>query len=157
MGCLSTSLNNLQFPLSVFYTSQHISLSPPWSVLFLSILFFYAISKGVVVFWVFFTFPFWYFIVSVKKCNRFLMIHVNINEPIRTMSQNNPLHLQPVSWNLSPLLGVLPGRSRVLSGKADASQQADCLQGLPWSGLFMICFWDPGKMFSVSSWKGWFW
>ena len=36
-GYLSSSLNHLQFPLLVFYNSQHISFSLPWSVLFLSI------------------------------------------------------------------------------------------------------------------------
>ena len=34
-------LNNLQFPLLMFYNSQHISLLPLWSGVFLSILFFF--------------------------------------------------------------------------------------------------------------------
>ena len=39
MGYLYISLNQLQFPLFMFYSSQCISLSPPWAGLFLSILF----------------------------------------------------------------------------------------------------------------------
>ena len=39
MGYLYISLNQLQFPLLMFYSSQCISLSPPWAGLFLSILF----------------------------------------------------------------------------------------------------------------------
>ena len=31
MGYLSISLTHLQFPLLMFYSSQCISLSPPWS------------------------------------------------------------------------------------------------------------------------------
>ena len=62
------SLNNLQFSLSVFSNSQHISVWIPWSSLFLNILFFMWFI------YFFFTFPFW-FIVSIKKCSWFL--HVN--------------------------------------------------------------------------------
>ena len=41
MGYLSISLNHLQFPSLMFYNSQHISLSPLWRDLCLSILFTY--------------------------------------------------------------------------------------------------------------------
>ena len=57
----------------MFYSFQHISLSPPSSILFLSILF---------IFWCdfkrfsFFIFPFWYFIVGVKKGNQFLYVNL---------------------------------------------------------------------------------
>ena len=40
MGYRPTSLNHFQFPLLMFHTSQHYSLSPPWSSLFLSIIFY---------------------------------------------------------------------------------------------------------------------
>ena len=39
VGYLSISLTHLQFPLLMFYNSQYLSLLPPWSSLFLSILF----------------------------------------------------------------------------------------------------------------------
>lgn len=50
---------------------QHISLLPPWSGLFLSIVFylFHAILKGLLV-------HFWYFIVSVKWRNQFLYVNI---------------------------------------------------------------------------------
>ena len=50
------------------HSSQYISLLSLWSGLFLSILF--CFSKGIF----FLTFPFWYFIVNVKKCNQFLYV-----------------------------------------------------------------------------------
>ena len=43
MGYLSISVNHLQFPLSTFYSSQHVSLSPPWPGLFLRFWFFFYI------------------------------------------------------------------------------------------------------------------
>ena len=65
MWCLSISLNHLWFLLLMFYSSQRISLLPPWSGLFLFGFFFFffldADSKGDF----FFTFLFWYFIVKV--------------------------------------------------------------------------------------------
>ena len=54
----------------MFYSSQHISLSPPWSGLFLSILLFRVRFWKVLIF----KFHFWYFIVGVKKCNQFLYV-----------------------------------------------------------------------------------
>ena len=48
MGYLSISLTHLQFSLLTFYSSHHISLSPPWSGVFLSIFFFGVILKGIV-------------------------------------------------------------------------------------------------------------
>ena len=53
----------------MFYSSQHVNLSFPWSGLSLSILFLLQFKR-----FIFFTFPFWYFIVSVKKCNQILLI-----------------------------------------------------------------------------------
>ena len=41
MGYLSVSLSHLQFPLYMFYTSQHISFSPPWPGLLPDILFYF--------------------------------------------------------------------------------------------------------------------
>ena len=49
-------LNTLQFPLLMFYSSQHISLLPPWSGVFLSILFF---KKKNLFIW-----PFWVLVVA---------------------------------------------------------------------------------------------
>ena len=46
MEYLSISLNHHQFLVSMFYTSQWISLPPPWSGLFIGI-FFNAIFKGI--------------------------------------------------------------------------------------------------------------
>ena len=46
MGYLSTSLNHLQFPLLVLYSSQHMGLSLPWSGLFLN--FVWCILKGMI-------------------------------------------------------------------------------------------------------------
>ena len=69
MGYLSVSLNNCWFLSLVFYSFQHISVSPPWWGLFQSTLFFW---------WNFevdcCTFSFWLFSVSVKKYNRFLCV-----------------------------------------------------------------------------------
>ena len=41
MGYLSVSLSHLQFPLYMFYSSQHISFSPPWPGLLPDILFYF--------------------------------------------------------------------------------------------------------------------
>ena len=68
---LSISLNHLWFALLMFYSSQHLSLSPPWSSLFLSFFFFCDFKRDC-----FFTFPFWHFIVNVKKCNWFPYVHL---------------------------------------------------------------------------------
>ena len=63
----------LWFLLSMFSSPfinifQHMSLSLPQPGLFLSILCDFKI-------YIFLTFLFWYFIVSVKKCNRFLYVN----------------------------------------------------------------------------------
>ena len=47
MGYLSISLNHLQFPLSMFYTPQHIGFSLSWFGLFLDVVFFDEILKGI--------------------------------------------------------------------------------------------------------------
>ena len=66
------SLNHLQFPLSTFYSSPHLSLLPLWSGFFLDILSFWGNFKRD--FFFFFTFSFRYFIVNVQKHNWFLYI-----------------------------------------------------------------------------------
>ena len=50
MGYISFSLNHLQFLLFMFYGSQCISLSHPWSGFFLSILFFCGVILNSIVF-----------------------------------------------------------------------------------------------------------
>ena len=69
MGYLSISLNHLQFTLLMFYRSQDISLSHPWWSLFLNTLFGGCDFKRYC-----FTFPFWYFVVGIKKYNIFCML-----------------------------------------------------------------------------------
>ena len=55
----------------MFYSSQHVNISPLWAGLFLSILIWYNFKRYCV-----FTFPFLYFIVSVKKWNQFLYVNL---------------------------------------------------------------------------------
>ena len=62
VGYLSISLTYLQFPLLIFYSLQHISLSLAYSGLFVSI--FDTILKGIILLSL--------SIVNIKKCNRFL-------------------------------------------------------------------------------------
>ena len=48
MEYLSSSLNPILLPWLMFYSSQHISVSPPWSSLLLGYLIFWgAILKGI--------------------------------------------------------------------------------------------------------------
>ena len=62
-------LNHFQFPLSIFYSFQHIHLSPPCLSLFLGI--FYVILNRRV-FFLLSLYDIMIFIISVKKCSRFL-------------------------------------------------------------------------------------
>ena len=73
IGYFSISLNHLQFPLPMFYSFQHASLSSPRSCLFLGYFFKHNFK------WLWFfsiAFSFWYLLVSVKKGNRFLYINL---------------------------------------------------------------------------------
>ena len=65
-------LNHLQFPWSAFYNFQHIGLCPTSLILMLD-LFWYVILSRI---FFFFTFSFWYFIISIQEHNRFLCINL---------------------------------------------------------------------------------
>ena len=66
----SIFLHHLQFPLSVLYFSAYRSFTSLVRFIPKFFFFFDVILKGI------FTLPFWYFIVSAKKCNRFLQVNL---------------------------------------------------------------------------------
>ena len=70
MGYLSISLNHLLLSLSMLYSSQHMSFTSFFRFIPKHFILFDVILK-VIVFY--FPFP---FIVSIKKCNRFLYVNL---------------------------------------------------------------------------------
>ena len=96
MGYLSFSSSHLQFPLLMFYSYQDISLSPPWSGLFLRI--FDAILKGNF----FFRPKRLYFIVFLNFYFYFILLY-NTVLILPYIDMNPPwVYMSSQSWTLLP-------------------------------------------------------
>ena len=140
MAYLSISLNHLQFTLLMFYRSQHISLSHPWWSLFLNTLFGGCDFKRY-----YFTFPFWYFVVGIKKYNIFCMLILYPATLLNLFISSNSFCVESFVDNLCRYFSVYSIKSCAYKDNFTSSLPSGYFLFLflvwrLWSGLPVLCW-----------------